>query len=176
MYQGRWSMKKVIVIGNCGSGKSTFSVALAKATNLPLIHLDKLGWHGNFERVSKHEFDKMLCDELNKERWIIDGNYNRTIQQRLEKCDTVFYFDLPVIVCLLSVIKRYFKYRKNARPDMADNCKDKIDLRFYWFILTYKSKHGKRIEKMLNNSKSNGIEIIIFKSRKEVNKYINDIG
>lgn len=168
-------MNKVIVIGNCGSGKSTFSVALAKATGLPLVHLDKLGWRGNFERVPKDEFDKILSEELEKDKWIIDGNYNRTIKQRLDKCDTVFYFDLPTYVCLYSVIKRYFKYRNSARPDMAENCKDKFDLNFYLFICTYKIKHGKRIKALLDNAKSDGVDVIIFKSRKQVNKYINDI-
>lgn len=168
-------MNKVIVIGNCGSGKSTFSVALAKATGLPLVHLDKLGWRRNFERVPKDEFDKILSEELEKDKWIIDGNYNRTIKQRLDKCDTVFYFDLPTYVCLYSVIKRYFKYRNSARPDMAENCKDKFDLNFYLFICTYKINHGKRIKALLDNAKSDGVDVIIFKSRKQVNKYINDI-
>lgn len=168
-------MNKVIVIGNCGSGKSTFSVALASATKLPLVHLDKLGWRANFERVPKNEFDETLTNELNKEKWIIDGNYNRTIKQRLEKCDTVFYFDLPTHVCLYSVIKRYFMYKNSPRPDMAENCKDKIDLSFYWFICTYKIKHNKRIRTMINQAKSNGVKVIIFKSRKQVNEYIKEI-
>ena len=89
-------MRRVLIIGNAGSGKSTFAKKLAKTTGLSLVHLDKIYWRGNWEHLTREEFDKALQAELEKEEWIIDGNFSRTLPRRLEYCDTVIWLDLPV--------------------------------------------------------------------------------
>ncbi|MEE0840408.1 MAG: AAA family ATPase [Acutalibacteraceae bacterium] len=102
-------MKRILIIGNSGSGKTTFAKALAEKTQLPLIHLDKLFWCGEWEHLSRDEFDAILQKELEKPEWIIDGNFSRTIPHRLKYCDTVFYFDLPTITCLWGSTVRVVK-------------------------------------------------------------------
>ena len=92
-------MKRIIVIGCPGSGKTTLSKALAEKLSLPLIHLDKIQWQGNWECIRREEFDNILIDEMKKPQWIIDGNYNRTIPMRLKHCDTVIYLDYPTHIC-----------------------------------------------------------------------------
>ena len=72
-------MKKIIVIGCPGSGKSTFSRKLSKKTGLPLIHLDMLFWNSDKTTVDKITFIKRLENALGGEEWIIDGNYSSTI-------------------------------------------------------------------------------------------------
>ena len=99
-------MKRILIIGNAGSGKTTFAQKLADVTNIPLVHLDKLYWRGNWQRTEKDEFDSILQKELEKSEWIIDGNFNRTLTHRLKYCDTVFYFDIPTIDCLWGITKR----------------------------------------------------------------------
>ena len=37
-------MKKIIVIGCMGSGKSTFAEKLHRKTKIPLFHLDNIWW------------------------------------------------------------------------------------------------------------------------------------
>ncbi len=99
-------MKRVIVIGCSGAGKSTFSRKLAEKTGLPLYYLDMI-WHKPDKTViSREAFDHQLSDLLDKEEWIIDGNYRRTLPMRLEKCDTVFLFDLPLKDCIEGVKSR----------------------------------------------------------------------
>lgn len=88
-------MQKIIIIGSPGSGKSTFSRKLRDVTGLPLFYLDML-WHlPDRTNVSREEFDRRLSEILSGEKWIIDGNYQRTLELRLRECDTVFLFDLP---------------------------------------------------------------------------------
>ena len=62
-------MRRVLIIGNAGSGKSTFARKLAEKTGLPLVHLDKLYWHGNWEHLSREEFDTAMQTELEKDAW-----------------------------------------------------------------------------------------------------------
>ena len=123
-------MKRVLVIGGNGSGKTTFSKKLAEKTGLPLVHLDKILWRGNWEYLSREEFYPLLDAELQKEEWIIDGNYEYTLERRLRFCDTVFYFDFPTAACLFGVTERVIKNYGKTRDDMGGNCPDRFD--FEW--------------------------------------------
>ena len=87
-------MERVMIIGCGGSGKSTVARQLGEKTGLPVVHLDQIFWSpGNWQHLEKEEFDSLLRIELGKPRWILDGNFNRTIEMRLERCDTVIYQD-----------------------------------------------------------------------------------
>lgn len=106
-------MRKVIVIGCPGAGKSTFARKLRDDTNLPLYYLDML-WHKEDKtNISREEFDTKLNDILEKDKWIIDGNYLRTLEMRLKECDTVFLLDYPLEVCLDGAKSRIGKKRED---------------------------------------------------------------
>ena len=104
-------MKKVIVIGCPGSGKTTFSEKLRDKTGLPLYYLDAIWHRPDRTHISREEYDTTLSEILSLDRWIIDGNYKRTIESRLSACDTVFLFDLPTAVCLEGATERLGKER-----------------------------------------------------------------
>lgn len=163
-------MKRILIIGNSGAGKSTFAVKLAKKLNLPLIHLDKIRHTGNWQTVSKEEFNRILQTELEKPEWIIDGNYRRTIPHRLKYCDTVFYLDFPAITCLYGVFTRLIKYRGKTRPDMGGNCPERFDWEFTKYVINYNKNYRKENYEMFNNA--DGVELIVFKSRKDIKKYL----
>ena len=107
-------MKKIIVIGCPGSGKSHFSRELNKITEIGLYHLDMMYWNADKTTVERSIFLERLTDVLNKDAWIIDGNYTSTMELRMSMCDTVFFLDLPVEVCLEGVSQR----RGKSRGDM----------------------------------------------------------
>ena len=107
-------MKRVIVIGCPGSGKSTFARALREKTGLPLYHLDQLFWNADKTTVEKRVFLDRLSRVLGEEEWILDGNYASTMERRLAACDTVFFLDYPLDVCLDGVKAR----RGKPRGDM----------------------------------------------------------
>ena len=105
------AMKKIIVIGCPGSGKTTFAEKLRDRTGLPLFYLDAI-WHKpDRTHITREEYDARLAEILALDSWIIDGNYSRTIEGRLAACDTVFLFDLPVDVCLDGAVSRLGKKR-----------------------------------------------------------------
>ena len=106
-------MKKVIVIGCPGSGKSHFSRALHIKTGLSLYHLDMMYWNADKTTVEREVFLARLCEVLSREEWIIDGNYGSTMEQRIEACDTVFFLDYQTDVCLDGVRARRGKVRED---------------------------------------------------------------
>ncbi|MBQ8624411.1 MAG: topology modulation protein [Oscillospiraceae bacterium] len=166
-------MQRIIIIGCCGSGKSTLAVKLAQKLCLPLVHLDRLKFFGNWQERSKDEFNKLLLAELEKPRWIIDGNYNRTIPLRMEYCDTVIFLDFKRTACLWGVITRIIKYHGKTRPDMGGNCPERLDFEFLRFVWDFKTKHRKRYLEMLENAIDK--KVIILRNRRQVKKFLNEV-
>lgn len=169
-------MKRILIIGNAGSGKTTFAHKLAEKTNLPIVHLDKLFWCGNWEHLSRDEFDAVLQEELEKSEWTIDGNFGRTLPHRLKYCDTVFYFDLPTITCLWGSTTRVIENYGKTRDDMGGNCPEYFDKQkreLYKAILTFNKKHRKKYRMLLAEHKDKNI--VIFKSRKQADKYLEKL-
>lgn len=105
-------MKKVIILGSPGAGKTTFARRLRDLSGLPLHYLDQI-WHKpDRTTVSRPEFDSALGQILTQDEWIIDGNYNRTMERRMAACDTVFLLDYPVDICLAGAAARVGQMRE----------------------------------------------------------------
>lgn len=160
-------LKRVIVIGCPGSGKSTFARALQTKTGLPLHYLDMMFWNADKTTVSREEFDKRLNAVLATDRWLIDGNYSRTLEKRIAASDTVFFLDLPTDVCLLGVKQRQGK----PRPDMPW-IENGEDAEFLKFIKEFAGHSRPKILLLLE--KYNDKRTVIFHSREEIDKYLSD--
>ena len=157
-------MKKVIVIGCPGSGKSTFARALHEKTGLPLYHLDMLFWNADKTAVEKSVFKARLCDVIKKDAWIIDGNYASTMPFRMQACDTVFFLDYPTDVCLAGIEAR----RGKARFDMPW-VETEEDAEFTEFIKSFQRDQRPEILSLLDKYREKNI--IVFKSRKESEEF-----
>lgn len=164
-------MKKIVVIGSGGAGKSTFSRRLGEITGIEVIHLDKIYWLPDWTEPSKEEFEEILKVELEKREWIMDGNFKSTLELRLEKCDTVISLELPRTVCLYRALKRIFKYRGKTRPDMGEGCNEKIDLEFLMWVWNFPKKDKLKIEKVLEKFDGK-VKIIRLKSKSEVEEFL----
>ena len=159
-------MKRVIVIGCPGSGKTTFAEKLSKRTGLPLYYLDAI-WHKpDKTHISREEFDQRIQEIFATDKWIIDGNYNRTVEMRLKECDTVFLFDLPTEVCLQGATERLGK----GRYDLPWIEKE-LDHEFEGFIKEFSKTSLLKIYELLDKYKENR-NIFIFKSREDADEYL----
>ncbi|MBQ2546438.1 MAG: topology modulation protein [Clostridia bacterium] len=169
-------MNRVLVIGGCGAGKTTFAKKLAAITGLPLTHLDVLGWRGDWEKVPRGEFDEALAAVLREERWIIDGNYTRSLPERLRRADMVFWFDLPGIACLAGVVGRVIRNHGQARDDMGGNCRETLDrerFAFFRYALTMNRKIRPRIRAALDDAP--GVEVTVFHARRQADRYLDTL-
>lgn len=159
-------MKKAIIIGCPGAGKSTFARKLRDKTGLPLFYLDMI-WHKpDKTHISEEKFDEKLNEVLQKEEWIIDGNYSRTLEIRMRECDTIFLFDLPLEVCVEGAEARIGK----ERVDMPWQAME-MDEDFRQWILDFPKNEMQKVIRLVEKYK-NEKQVIIFKSREEADAYI----
>lgn len=160
--------QKVIIIGSPGAGKSTFARNLRDITGLPLHYLDLINHKPDRTTIPREEFDAKLEEILASERWIIDGNYQRTIERRLLACDTVFLLDYPVEQCLEGAQERVGRKREEM-PWVEET----LDETFRQFILEFRQTKLPQIYALLEQYKD-GRYIVIFKSRSEAEAWLEE--
>ena len=158
--------QKIIVIGSPGAGKSTFAKKLKDRTGLPLYHLDMLWHRPDKSTVSTQEFDWKLEKILLGNRWIIDGNYSRTLELRLNYCDTVFLLDVPADICLLGAKSRIGKQREDL-PWLEME----LDQEFKQYIMDFPKENLPQLYKLVDKYQKDKT-IIILKSREESDAYL----
>lgn len=129
--------QKVLVIGCAGAGKSTFSRQLHQLTGLPLIHLDQLFWQPGWIPAERPAFREKMLAELQKEAWIMDGNFDSTLSLRAQYADLIIWLDFPRHICFPRVLKRAVTNFGKTRPDMTPGCLEKLDLEFAKWIWRY---------------------------------------
>ena len=158
-------MKKIIIIGCPGSGKSRFARELNKKTGIPICHLDLLYWNADKTTVEKSVFLERLGEVMQTHEWILDGNFSSTMEMRMAACDTVIFLDYPCDVCLDGVRKR----RGKPRADMPW-IETEEDSEFMEFITEFGNNRRPQIISLLE--KYSYKNIFVFKSREEADAFL----
>ena len=158
--------QKAIIIGCPGAGKSTFARILSDKTHLPLYYLDML-WHkSDRTTVDRTIFDQKLKEIVLKDKWIIDGNYGRTLEMRIQACETIFLLDFPVEECLAGAESRIGK----QRVDMPW-IETEFDEEFRQWIVDFPKNELPIVYQLLDRYKSEK-DIYIFHARADIDDYI----
>lgn len=166
-------MERVLIIGCGGAGKSTLARQLGEKLNLPVVHLDKLYWRPGWVHVSREEFDVLLDEVLEKDAWIMDGNFNNTIPKRIAHCDTVIYLDFSRVACLMGVMKRVVTTYGTVRPDMGDGCPERFDWEFLRWVWNFNREKRESYYCLLNETE--GVETIVLKNRRMVRRFLKNL-
>ena len=159
-------MRKIIVIGSPGAGKSTFARKLCDETGLPLHYLDAIWHRSDKTNITRDEFDSKLADILKTDEWIVDGNYGRTLEMRLKACDTVFLLDYPSDVCLCGA-----RERVRQKRDEMPWFKEDVDEEFRQRIENFPSTQLPKIYQLLEQNKD-GKQIYVLHSRADADAFL----
>jgi adenylate kinase family enzyme len=167
-------VKKILVIGSSGAGKSILSRKLGEITGLPVIHLDFHHWRPGWTEPAKEVWEAQVTELLELDEWVMDGNFGGTMERRLQSCDTVVFLDLPRHICALRVVKRVLTYHGDTRPDLAEGCPEKFDpafLKWVWdFPNRSRPKVLERIAKVADRAR-----VFRLKSNREVEEFLTSM-
>ena len=167
-------MKKIILIGSGGAGKSTLASKLGEKLSIEVFHLDQLLWKPNWEMTDKEYQIEIQNNLIVKPAWIIDGNYGGTLDMRIESADTIIFLDRNRFVCIYQILKRVKKYNGSARPDMQDDCPEKFDFSFLRWVWNFPRKQRVTIIEMLEKVPSDK-RIIVLKNKKQIQEFLEDL-
>jgi adenylate kinase family enzyme len=163
-------MERIMIIGCGGSGKSTLARQLGEKTGLPVVHLDKLFWRPGWVNLTREEFDVVHNAAIEEKKWILDGNFDRTMEPRIRHCDTVVYLDFSRMACLLGVMKRILTTYGKVRPDMGDGCPERFDLEFLQWVWNFNKNKREKNYRLLEQYGDK--RIYILKNRKQVKEFL----
>lgn len=162
------------MLGPAGSGKSYVASRLAHATGLPLVHLDRLAYRPGWQETPRDELLRRHRAWLDRERWVIDGNYTNVGKaERIGRADVAIVLALPRRTCLLRVLRRMVWHHGRARPDMAEGCVERFDpgfLRFCWDWHRRHPAYGQEIVRQAGSTR-----VIVLRSPRDVEAFLERV-
>ncbi|WP_028594706.1 DNA topology modulation protein [Paenibacillus assamensis] len=165
---------KIMIIGSPGSGKSTFARKLGTLTKLPIYHLDAYYWRPDWVATPNEDWDLFMNNLVKEESWIVDGDYNRTLDIRMKEADVIVFFDLPSIMNMYRVIKRRVQYHGKTRPDRNEGCEEKLDWAFIKWVWSFRRNNRPIIKRKIVEYGS-GKKVIIFRKISDSNKVMQQV-
>lgn len=162
---------RISIVGGSGSGKSTLCNILSKELGLPAIHLDAINYEPNWVEIDKTERDNIILSKAQDDKWVIDGNYNKTLKERFDKADLIIWLDYSTLKQLHGILKRYFTTRNSERPEIP-GCKERLEPEFIKYVLTYNKKKRPVILDYLKDVPKE--KVLIFKHQKDLNAWLKD--
>lgn len=170
-------MNRIMIIGFSGCGKSTLARRLGGILGIEPTHMDALHWLPGWRESSDEHKIRLLGAVLERDRWIVEGNYRRILwEERTEGADTIIFLDYNRFLCLYHVIKRRIEYAGKTRPDMGEGCDEKLDAEFVrWVIKDGRKDRRKKLAGLRELGARTGKDVYIFKSMRETEKFVNEI-
>ncbi len=164
--------RRIMIIGGPGSGKSTLALALGDRLGLPVFHVDHLIWAPNWTERDLESRTREALEIEAREAWIFEGGGAATYHNRLARADVLVWLDAPATVRLWRLIRRAWRWRGQARPEMAEGCAERLNadwlgfLKWAWDTRKEREAEGRRL---ISAAGSKGVKL---SSLAEINRFV----
>lgn len=169
-------MRRVLVVGSGGAGKSTFARALGERAGLPVVHLDRIFWNAGWVETPQPAWEERVRATIAADAWVLDGNFRSTLDLRLARADTCVFLDRSRFVCLARAMRRLAEYRGRTRPDLPEGCPEQMDLEFVLWIWNYPSAERPRVLAKLAEFEARGGRSVVLRSDAEAAAFLDAAG
>jgi adenylate kinase family enzyme len=168
-------MRKILLIGPGGAGKSTLARRLGEISGLPVVHLDAIYWQSGWREPSKDAWQRTVAQLVDTDAWIMDGNYGGTMNLRMAACDTVVLLNPSPAVCIWRILTRWVRFRGRSRPEMAKDCPEHLSWTFLWWILTYRKRRLPAVLSRLATAAAQGKTTVVLRTDREVDEFCRHV-
>ncbi|MFC0408403.1 P-loop NTPase family protein [Roseomonas elaeocarpi] len=162
-------MRRIVVMGPPGSGKSRLARQLGERLGLPVFHLDRFYWRPGWVEAPTVEFRAEVERLAALPGWVIDGNYTGTLEMRLRRADAVVFLDVPSSLSLLRVLRRCLQGYGTVRADVAPGCAERLDPGFLLFTWRWNHRQRARNLAMLEGFRG---PVTVLRGRGAVRNYL----
>jgi adenylate kinase family enzyme len=163
--------KRIMIIGSGGAGKSTLATQLGQILNRDVIHLDTLYWKPGWVKTPTAEWEALQKKLVQQEEWVIDGNYQSSLDIRLAAADTIIFLDFPKWLCLWRAIKRRLQYHNQTRHDLGNDNKERVTWQFiHWIFIYPRAEVLKKLAQYGSNKR-----VVILRYPSEVHAFLKSL-
>lgn len=167
-------MRRVLVIGSGGAGKSVLARRMGERLGLEVIHLDVHYWRPGWAEPPEDAWRDRVRELIARDAWVMDGNFGGTLEMRVERADTVVLLDLPRLLCAWRVLSRWRRWRGRSRPDLAPGCPEGFDLPFLRWVWRYPKDSRPNVLAVLDRHRD-GRRVEILRSRRAVDRFVREL-
>lgn len=165
------SMKRILIIGSSGAGKTTLAIELGHRLHLPVIHLDRHHWRPNWTAAPTEEWRTRVAELVRQDTWVMDGNFGGSLDIRLPACDTVILLDFPRYICVWRILRRWLKWHGRTRPDLAADCPERWNGEFLRWVWNFPHQTRPRLLEKIENYGS-GKRIIVLRNPGDTRRFL----
>ncbi|MFB6627207.1 topology modulation protein [Streptomyces sp. NPDC056374] len=165
-------MKKVAIVGCGGSGKSFLARELGGILDAPVTHLDAAFYDDEWNALPLDKFADLQRELVAQPRWVIDGNYNSTLQMRLDACDTVVLMDVSTVAALYGIFSRQIRHGAGHKGNGVHN---RINWGVIKYVATYRRKMRPRVMSKIEEFASGRAEVVLLTSRGQTRRWLRKV-
>lgn len=166
-------MKRILILGPGGAGKSTLAKKLAEKLDLPIVHLDQHYWQPDWMPMDESRWPNVVADLTAGDRWVMDGNFGGTLDLRLPRADLAVFLDVGRWQSLWGAFTRVIKQSGQVRSDMAPGCPERFDAEFFIWLWNFPRDTRPELEKIL--ARHPDTPVMRLSSRREIQHWLDTL-